>query len=89
MIGDDEYTESVDVLSELLLLDEWYEIEKPLDETLLMTIQLSELYEINLYENCVWVYYGYASIGETKTAYYSIPKAATENIRSYIDNLSS
>lgn len=88
-VGENEYTETVDVLSELLLLDEWEEIDRPGEEMLLLKIHLSELYEIYLYESYAWVYYGYASMGEAENAYYSIPAEVSENIQTYIENLSA
>lgn len=88
VIGEDEHIETVETLSEMLMIDEWKEINKPDDEMLLMKIHLSELYEIYLYENYARVYYGYASMGEVENAYYSIPADVSENIQAYIEIVS-
>lgn len=87
-VGENEYIETVDVLSEMLIIDEWKEIDKPDDEMLLLKIHLSELYEIYLYESYARVYYGYASMGEAENAYYSIPAEVSENIQTYIETIS-
>lgn len=87
-VGENEYIETVDVLSEMLIIDEWKEIDKPDDEMLLLKIHLSELYEIYLYESYARVYYGYASMGEVENAYYSIPAEVSENIQTYIETIS-
>jgi len=88
--GNIERTETVGLLSDILQIKEWEEIDAPRDdETLILKIHLSELYEISLYNSYAWVYYGYASAVDKESAYYSIPKAATENIHSYIDSISS
>ena len=88
-ISNVERTESVDVLSNMLLVEKWQEIDAPKDENLVLTIHLSELYEIYIYESYALAYYGYASITEEENAYYGIPEDATSNIQSYVNNLSS
>lgn len=88
VIGDVEYFEDAAELAALFMLSEWEECEKPADEPLLLTVHLAELYEIYVYESYARVYYGYASVGKSENVCYSIPEAAAENIRAYIDGIS-
>ena len=55
-----------------------------------MTIELSELYEIRLYEEgYACVYYGYADPWERDTAWYRLPDGAADAAETYIEGLTS
>lgn len=85
-VEDTEWIESVNTLRELLSLNEWAKISKPTSaEKPLVTIHLSEEYEITVYESYASVYYGYASFGEANTVYYSIPSETAINLSQYLE----
>ncbi len=71
--------------SELLSIDS---MENYLDPEIykVHTVILSEEYEIRIYGTYAHVYYGYASIGEKKDAYYTFTDITNENINAYILN---
>ena len=87
IVGDNKYYEDTQVLSELLNLNQWQECSKQEQTTLILKIHLSELYEINIYENYAHVYYGYATIGEDEDAYYILPENTNQNIQTYLESL--
>lgn len=84
ILESEEYWESVDVLREMLSISEWSQIKQGLDENLLMTIVLSEEYEIALYESYACAYDGYAPIGKSSLAYYSLPTNVITELNTYI-----
>lgn len=85
IVDDTEWNESVSMLRELLSLNEWDKLRKPPSgEKPLMTVHLSEEYEVTVYESYASVYYGYASFGEANTVYYSIPSETAINLSQYL-----
>lgn len=89
LIGELEYYEDVEVLVKMIQVDKWERIRKKPqsggDE--IMTISLQEDYELHIYSDYVWVYDGYALIGQKKEAYYHIPEEVIESIRAYSEEL--
>ena len=89
LIGELEYYEDVEVLVKMIQVDKWERIRKKPqsggDE--IMTISLQEDYELHIYSDYVWVYDGYALIGQKKEAYYRIPQEVIENIRAYVEEI--
>ncbi len=84
-VDDTEWLESANKLGELLSLNGWTKMRNPpLGEKTLLTIHLSEEYEIIVYESYASVYYGYASFGEANTVYYSIPSETAISLSQYL-----
>ncbi len=55
-----------------------------------VTVRLSELYEIRLYEDgYACVYYGYANPWERDTAWYRLPDGTADAVKTYIEGLTS
>lgn len=82
--GDTNKKENASVLAEMLLFEEWQKIKGPFPEEKIITIVMSEEYEITVYKNYACVYDGYSGIGETSYVYYSIPDKVKSNLDHYI-----
>ncbi len=86
IVDDTEWIESANKLGELLSLNGWAKMRNPPSgEKTLLTIHLSEEYEITIYESYASVYYGYASFGEVKYVYYSIPSETIVTLSQYLN----
>ncbi len=76
--------DNVTTLSQMLCFDEWSKTDKKQDETLRLTIEVSEEYEIRIYDTYIHVYDGYALIGQSDSAYYAISDKMDEKINDYL-----
>lgn len=89
VVGDYASYQSSNELANLIQIEEWEKTNKPISvTTLIMTIELSELYEIRLYEDgYACVYYGYANPWERDTAWYRLPDGTADAVETYIEGL--
>lgn len=77
-------------LAGILRPEQWENCAEPESAGEPVTVRLSELYEIRLYEDgygCV--YYGYANPWERDTAWYRLPDGAADAAKTYIEGLTS
>ncbi len=81
----EEYSEDVEILSEMLCLEEWVETKKGINEKLRLTIDLEELYEIRIYDSYIEVYDGYTATFQKMYAYYKVTDNMNEKINAYIE----
>ena len=80
------FTLSTSSLTELLLIDKWKQIKKPSDMgELIITVIISDGYEIRVYENCVSVYDGGAGFTVSRSAYYKAPDSVAKKARALKD----
>ena len=88
--GDISYRVPTGELAEVLRPEEWEGCAEPESAGKPVTVRLSELYEIRLYEDgYACVYYGYADPWERDTAWYRLPDGAADAAETYIEGLTS
>ncbi len=77
--------DNITTLSQMLCFDEWSKADKKQGETLRLTIEVSEEYEIRIYDTYIHVYDGYALIGQSDSDYYAISDKMYERINDYLN----
>ncbi len=83
-IGSESNYDSIDALSQMLCFNEWSKTDKTANETLRLTVEISEEYEIRIYDSYIHIYDGYALIGQSDSEYYAISETMDEQISAYI-----
>ena len=86
--GDISYKVPTGTLAEVLRPEDWEDCAEPESVGETVTVRLSELYEIRLYEDgYACVYYGYANPWERDTAWYRLPDGTADAVETYIEGL--
>ncbi len=85
-IGNESNYDGIDTLSQMLCFNEWSKADKAENEALRLVIEISEEYEIRIYDSCIHIYDGYALIGQSDSEYYAISETMDEKISTYLTN---
>ncbi len=88
--GGTSYRVPTGALAGILQPEQWEDCAEPESADEPVTVRLSELYEIRLYEDgYACVYYGYANPWERDTAWYRLPDGTADAVKTYIEGLTS